>query len=66
MSLCALSSQQHCYNNLPSFGLVWEALPPVYVSPAVVVEKGMVQLDKDRKGQCKGVDDVGFRVLVRG
>ena len=26
----------------------------------------MVQLDKDRKGQCKGVDDVGFRVLVRG
>ena len=38
--------------------------PCVCASPGVVVEKGMVQLDEDRKVWYKGEDDIGYRVYV--
>ena len=40
--------------------------PCIHVSPRVGVEKGVVQLDKDRKAWCQGVEDndIGSRVIV--
>lgn len=40
--------------------------PCVRASPGVVVEKGVVQLEEDRKAWCEGVDGMGSRVIVWG
>ena len=60
-----------CYHNnntvLQQPTLLWFGVgshaPCVRLSPGVVVEKVMVQLDEDRKSWYEGVDDKGSRVL---